>query len=320
MLELRDSTSIADDTEAMGQRLAEDGYLLFRGVIDRESVSDVRRQVLEVLGHHGWLEPGSPVEEARPSAPERWTFTPEFLPAYKDVQSLEAVHRLAHHRGFGELFRTIYGAGAYCIPPKVVRLIYPGPPSLQIHPHKDYASTGIPDMLTCWFPLGDCPRPMGGLAVLPGSQYRPISLADSEVFDPSDPWSTTDYEAGDALLFHCLTTHVSRLNQSNTLRMSIDARWASSDWPIPDYMMVPDRFGTKANWKDLGASWATQRWREIPADVRVLTGVPAGVNVRHPDSRWLHLDSGREAIDIQPRESVATGNRTPWYTPESMPT
>ena len=46
---LRDSTDAQDDIDELRRRIAVDGYLLIRGLIDRDAVLEARRVVLEHL-------------------------------------------------------------------------------------------------------------------------------------------------------------------------------------------------------------------------------------------------------------------------------
>ncbi|NJN83638.1 MAG: phytanoyl-CoA dioxygenase, partial [Caldilineaceae bacterium] len=47
MGELRDSRDLLDDVVGLRARMAEEGYLLLRGLIDREKVLTARRTVME---------------------------------------------------------------------------------------------------------------------------------------------------------------------------------------------------------------------------------------------------------------------------------
>jgi ectoine hydroxylase-related dioxygenase (phytanoyl-CoA dioxygenase family) len=79
-------------------------------------------------------------------------------------------------------------------------------------------------MLTTWMPLTDIPIALGGLAVRPGGHrhgpQRPRPLAGTE-----RGWATTDYRAGDVIIFHCLTPHAALPNLTDRLRLSADFRW-----------------------------------------------------------------------------------------------
>jgi ectoine hydroxylase-related dioxygenase (phytanoyl-CoA dioxygenase family) len=46
-------------------------------------------------------------------------------------------------------------------------------------------------------------------------------------------WIATDYEPGDVLVFHCLTTHAALPNLEQRMRISAEYRWQLADQPAP---------------------------------------------------------------------------------------
>src|SRR5436309_10710169 len=62
--ELREANELLGDVEALRERMAEDGYLLIRGLFERERVLEARRQILEVLAREGALDPDQPLMDA----------------------------------------------------------------------------------------------------------------------------------------------------------------------------------------------------------------------------------------------------------------
>src|SRR5258708_13374508 len=63
--ELRDSSSLLCSAEALRERLAEDGYLLLRGLHEPRLVESARRQMLERLDAGGALDRSCLLDEAR---------------------------------------------------------------------------------------------------------------------------------------------------------------------------------------------------------------------------------------------------------------
>jgi hypothetical protein len=80
-------------------------------------------------------------------------------------------------------------------------------------------------------------------------------------------WHTTNYEAGDALLFHSLTMHKAMPNLTeNQLRVSLDNRYQAVHDPIAEHMLMPHlniAAGTTAaatlSWDDVYADWTDER-------------------------------------------------------------
>src|SRR5437016_6084133 len=62
--ELREGSGLLDDVEGLRGRMAEDGYLLLRGALDREVVLAARRELCEKLAAVGEIDTSRPVMEA----------------------------------------------------------------------------------------------------------------------------------------------------------------------------------------------------------------------------------------------------------------
>jgi ectoine hydroxylase-related dioxygenase (phytanoyl-CoA dioxygenase family) len=153
--------------------------------------------------------------------------------------------------------------------------------------HKDYRA--VQDMFTCWVPLGAVPESLGGLAVLPGSQlttrvrHRPLDRLESG-------WVTTDYEAGDVLVFHCLTTHAALPNRQQRMRFSAEYRWQSSDVPAPQRVVVGPR----------GHEIGSRLFRSAPWWRSVLPGLTL-----FDDDRW----GARTSLPASPSRFVPLAQR-----------
>ena len=89
---------------------------------------------------------------------------------------------------------------------------------------------GRPNAWTAWIPLAECPRELGGLAVMRGSHRRgPLPHAGDHCtrVPEGQPWACADYEPGDVLLVHCHTLHRALPNRdpAGRLRLSADFRF-----------------------------------------------------------------------------------------------
>ena len=60
---LLESQDLVHKPEALRRRLAEDGYLFFRGLLPLAPLRDLRRELLALCQKHGWLLPGTKLEE-----------------------------------------------------------------------------------------------------------------------------------------------------------------------------------------------------------------------------------------------------------------
>jgi hypothetical protein len=182
------------------------------------------------------------------------------------------------------LMRQIMGSDAFCYPLKTPRIVYPSS-VVPRHPgnvvHKDFS--GVQDMLTCWIPFQKIPTRLGGLALQPGSQnssrlrYRPLQRLERG-------WRTADYEPGDVLIFHCMTTHAALPNHEPRLRFSGEYRWQLADQPAPRRMIM----GPWGNEMGSRIFHDTDWWRPIPEGVRVFDdGRDRGGHGTRPRQRAL---------------------------------
>jgi len=148
--------------------------------------------------------------------------------------------------------------------------------------HQDYSS--VQDMFTCWTPLGDVPRTLGGLALRPGTQHT--SRVRHRPLDRLEPgWLTTDYKAGDVLVFHCLTTHAALPNREGRMRFSAEYRWQLADQPAPRRLVMGPG-GHEIGSRLFGR---TPWWRPVPAGLRLFddAGVDAPAVLPAPPSRFV---------------------------------
>ena len=66
--EMRNSNDLRHQPAQLRARLDEDGYLLIRGLQNREMVLKAREEILDVVGRAGALEAGTPFADARISS------------------------------------------------------------------------------------------------------------------------------------------------------------------------------------------------------------------------------------------------------------
>ena len=164
------SNGLLGDREALRQRLDEDGYLYFSGLLDREKVLRLRRKMLVALRDAGWVDPDSVLMRGRAGARPVREGSPEFLTAYDAVQKVEEFHTLAHDDALVAMMRDVLGDTAFAHPLKIARLIFPDNYEVSTPPHQDYPNNqGTPNLTATWIPVGDLPSIMGGIAILRGS-------------------------------------------------------------------------------------------------------------------------------------------------------
>ncbi|MBX3287289.1 MAG: phytanoyl-CoA dioxygenase family protein, partial [Actinobacteria bacterium] len=150
-LEMRSANHLLGDVEGLRAQLDEDGYLLFRQVLDREVVKDLRGHMLATLARRGWVEPPRiPISSRCLIAPLRED-DEEYLEGYQDVQRLELFHRLAHDPALLGIVRDVLGETAFPHPLKIARIAFPDHFEASTPPHQDYPNNqGTPSLTAAW--------------------------------------------------------------------------------------------------------------------------------------------------------------------------
>src|SRR5438445_12790266 len=71
--ELRPSNDILSDADALRARIAEDGYLLLRGLYDKEVVLNARHELLAKMAASGEIDTARTQDAAIPAGPQDWS-------------------------------------------------------------------------------------------------------------------------------------------------------------------------------------------------------------------------------------------------------
>jgi len=295
--ELRDSRHLFGDWPALRHLIATEGYVFMRSLLAPDMVRAVGRAGLGFLQRAGWTAPGGDPVDAPPLRPVRAVKMRDAFgqPGYREIVSDAGFTRIPFATPLADLMGQILGPAGFCYPLKLPRVVYPAA-VVPRHPgnfvHKDYRS--VQDMFTCWVPLGDVPRSLGGLAVSPGSQGT-TRVSPRPLTDLPPGWVTTDYQAGDVLVFHCLTTHAALPNREDRMRFSAEYRWQLADQPAPRRMIMGPQ-GQEIGSRLFGrCDW----WRPVPSGLALFDdgadrgAVPAALESAQPSpvppSRFVRL-------------------------------
>jgi hypothetical protein len=286
--ELSPANALLSDAGALRRRLAEDGYLFFRGLLPGADVAEAADGVRAALRQGGWIDRRGQASADRHALDVRDALGD---PAFRAAIASPAFNRLPYLAPLRQTIRMILGPLAFSYPAKVLRAIYPErPPEVTRgrYIHRDYAVSGVQDMLTTWVSLTDIPVRLGGLAVRPGSHLGPPGRP--RLLGPAERgWATADYRAGDALVFHCLTAHAALPNGDVSLRLSGDFRWQRSDQPVPAELVLGPAGGQREMFSRL---FARQPWWEpVPGGMTLVPRERLAASPPGP-SRYFRVHPG----------------------------
>lgn len=254
-----------NEPDALRRVAASDGLLFLRGVLDAAAVIEVRNDILSLCEEAGWLRPDSETSLgiAHPAAtcvePQ-----PEFMQVYNRIMLLESFHRLAHAKPLIRLFDELFEEPTLVHARNIARIVFPNNTKFTTPSHQDFVHVqGTESTWTAWIPLGDCPKELGALALMPGSHRAgvlPTHTAygagglgiDTDVLPYS--WQTADFRCGDVVVFHSLTVHRALPNLSeDRLRLSVDFRYQGASQPATLASFLP-HYG-QVSWDEVYEGW-----------------------------------------------------------------
>jgi len=251
--ELRDCNGLLGDAAALRARMAEDGYLLVRGLHPRERVLTARRAILEFMQKQGnRIQAGTDLMEAeinpdgkpvRLMGNKAITHDPRILAVLEGDPVTQFLARY-----FGEPVITF----DYKWLREVGRTGFTG-----AHFDNVYMGRGSKRLLTCWTPFGDIPIEQGTLAICVGSHNLPGFAKMRETYGQMDvdrdrvtgwftndpleitkkfggQWQTANMCAGDVIIITMFTLHGSTNNTTNRWRLSCDTRFQPAADPADE--------------------------------------------------------------------------------------
>jgi phytanoyl-CoA dioxygenase PhyH len=283
--EFRVSNDAIDDPEELRRRFDAEGYLFFRSLQDPDRLRALRRDILAVCREGGWLTPGTELMDGIADPARRCTEGDlAYAQVYHEIYKLEPFHRAGHWPEVLSTMQKVIGGPVLPHPQKIARLWFPQYAEHTTPIHQDFVHfQGTYQTYTCWAPVGDCPRELGGLAVLPGSHRinavhdHHFSLGAGSLAIGTDQlegqWVTTDYAIGDTLIFHSLTVHQALPNTTaDRLRVSLDNRYQPLDQPIAEHMLLPHLRGHhELTWDEVYRDWRSPDlqyyWKDLGLEV-----------------------------------------------------
>jgi Phytanoyl-CoA dioxygenase (PhyH) len=285
MVPFTDSSDLLENPDSLRARFGEDGYVLLKGVVDRDLLRDVRSRIVAICAAHGWFEPGTDPMDAIPGVEPCVEGEERYFEVYDEIQRLEAFHAVPHHATVLSRMTALLGDSAFPHPLSISRLSFPSNEEWTTPPHQDHPNNqGTEDLYACWIPLSECPVELGGLSILPGSHrlgVAPLEFAlgpgnrKAKLDDRFEQleWVGGDLELGDALVFHSLTMHRALPNRTDRMRLSIDYRFQREGEPLTAGCLKPhfarlswDEIYRGWNREDLKYYWRDKQYTVVPWD------------------------------------------------------
>lgn len=280
---LTEATDFVSDPPRLRRSFADDGYVLLRGVLGRDDVLAVRREVFSRLADMGEILP--PVETGVASGVSRRAeLAPNLGAFWKSVSEGPALRRVTHGGRLRELAGLLFDAPAR---PHDYLFLRPASVGNATDLHYDYPffAGGASQIVTCWVPLGEIPVCDGPLIVIEHSNRfedligpmrsarltgDPRSFAAAQ--DAAYQSAATDmlefvrtrqtrlltahFQPGDVIIFGGFTMHGSLDNHSplGRVRLSVDVRYQPAADPASDPRFFgPNPIGAK------GSSYGEQK-------------------------------------------------------------
>jgi hypothetical protein len=252
-----DCTHLLDQPEALREQMQKKGYLFFKGFHARDEIMAGRKVVASKLLADGILSRDADpmlleIADGKYTAGLAGGVLKDLFP-----DGWETLHDTLYAGKRMALFETLFGESPRHYDFTWMRLVNPGP-ATTIHADSVYMGRGTHEVYTCWTPWGDNPLEMGGLILLEGSHKRNDLLqgywnSDVDAFcantpDKRDGWAknhggfirgtareirdllgghfvTSDYQAGDLVVFPIHTIHGGTDNHTTRVRLSSDTRY-----------------------------------------------------------------------------------------------
>ena len=277
--ELESCNHLLGNREALEKFYEANGYLLFRQVLDLESVAEARRGMFKVMAKYGLIAAdavnGTEAVWAGGSfPPSTGIIGMEESPEFSGISN-----KLINHPGNAKILEQVLGEPASPIPIVQYRCYIPGSHNGMVHQDGFY-SPGIKNYKPVWITLTNCEREVGGLMIAVGQNRRGYlhNLAKSAPFPipdgmiPADSWATTDYYPGDLLIVHPSTPHVGGANRSKRCRVTLDTRVQSAADPR---VLLGTASAVEPGVLTLKQDDGTVRRFNVPADIFIRYPDPA---------------------------------------------
>jgi hypothetical protein len=176
-LPFNEANQDVSDTSALTARFSDDGYLFFRGLLDKRKVEDIRDSVVAVLKRYGFVDQRATSEPLWSGKwPERNELSPDGV-VTRAITRMGLMSELAQAKELMDVLGRILGGNVLCWTDNKgrIRMMLGGKKSFQVAGgpkfsfstpgHQDYYFFRPVQFCTVWIPLMDIDQSVGGLAL-----------------------------------------------------------------------------------------------------------------------------------------------------------
>lgn len=235
---LKTANHLLGDRAALNRAWQQDGYWFFRDVIDKRPLAEIRGHVTAYLKGKGLIDDSSGENIYSGLQLEKADVTAYELLRLLHFNRIDLDKVFTQHPSVDRLITDVLGDKPFWLPQTDFRAVPPlGDPnkSRLASPHQDGFFTPGVEMKTCWVPLDNIDREIGGCAWLEGAHNGPgiNNLDDPAPYHfhevPSQGWKSAEFEPGDIVIFHSRLPHSGLTNISKSrFRFSFDMRVVAS--------------------------------------------------------------------------------------------
>ena len=222
------------DSDTCRARYAEDGYLFFRRVLDKDKVLQVKRDLMHILQRQGLVEQNrdEPI----------WTGAGYEQIDDEPLYELDSCSALFDAAPMHRLLEPLFGEPVFVARCITIRFALPHDPVRVSAAHQDgFYVPGVAALRTLWVPLMTIDHSAAPLAVAAGSHkmgvFEHVEQKHLESYilkgrkqsginwqDRGLHWLSANFAPGDVLIFHRHTIHRALPNCSDRVRLSLDTR------------------------------------------------------------------------------------------------
>ena len=252
-----------DDHQTLEQTISEQGYVVLRGALDRAAVLAAREEVMTRLQEVGEVE-APPIDGIATGSSQRRETAGDLGEFWKSVNQGTALRSVTHGSQLKQRVEAVLGE-----PARPHDLMYLRPVTVgngtDLHYDYPFFAGSSERIHTAWIPLGDISLADGPLAIVEDSQHFGDLLESIRDHDYGQDQSnetiqqaaygkqnqvhpltfcsqrnarllSSDFQAGDVLIFSMFTLHGSLENNSlvGQVRLSCDVRYQPAADPATD--------------------------------------------------------------------------------------